>query len=438
MFQRIKDMDSRISVKTATFLPKHHFFGYYDKPPWNNTGEKMLALETNFIDRQPTEKDTAYIGLVESSTKKFKFIGKTNAWNWQQGCMLQWMPPNYDSKIIYNDLSNGKHISIIKNINSGKKRKLPYPIYAVHPNGKTALTLNFSRLHHTRPGYGYPGLSDPSVNQPAPSDDGIYIIDLETGERKLIISIKKVHGINHTKSMDKALHWINHITFNKDGTRFCFFHRWGLASVNFYTRLYTCNPDGTDLYCLLDSGHFTHFDWCGNNKIMGWGSLPGNITRIKRSGIISNLFYKIGLPIYRSIFLRSSLLKRSMINESYLMLEDHSKKADILKIYYRDGHCSFSPDGKWILSDTYSDRNSFRHLLLYNMKKKRTIVLGKFYSMPSEKYTKNKEWDRSPCRCDLHPRWSRDGRKICIDSVHEGSRQIYVIDVSRIVDAEHH
>jgi putative transposase len=37
-------------------------------------------------------------------------------------------------------------------------------------------------------------------------------------------------------------------------------------------------------------------------------------------------------------------------------------------------------------------------------------------------------------RCDLHPRWSPDGRQVCIDSAHEGERQMYIVDVSELVD----
>ena len=32
-------------------------------------------------------------------------------------------------------------------------------------------------------------------------------------------------------------------------------------------------------------------------------------------------------------------------------------------------------------------------------------------------------------RCDLHARWRPDGRQLGFNSVHEGTRQIYVIDL---------
>ena len=35
-------------------------------------------------------------------------------------------------------------------------------------------------------------------------------------------------------------------------------------------------------------------------------------------------------------------------------------------------------------------------------------------------------------RCDLHPRWSRDGRAVCVDSTDDGTRQVYVLDVGAI------
>ena len=90
----------------------------------------------------------------------------------------------------------------------------------------------------------------------------------------------------------------------------------------------------------------------------------------------------------------------------------------------RDGHCSFTSDGAWLLTDTGPDEENLQTLLLWNMAEERKVVLGQFESPPPF---------RDEIRCDLHPRWSRDERQVCFDSIHESTRQVYVIDVSRIL-----
>ena len=36
-------------------------------------------------------------------------------------------------------------------------------------------------------------------------------------------------------------------------------------------------------------------------------------------------------------------------------------------------------------------------------------------------------------RCDLHPRWSPDGKIVTVDSIHDGRRAIYQLDLSPII-----
>ena len=59
------------------------------------------------------------------------------------------------------------------------------------------------------------------------------------------------------------------------------------------------------------------------------------------------------------------------------------------------------------------------------MESGRRVPLGHFHSPPEYRG----EW-----RCDTHPRASRDGTKIVIDSPHGGDgRQLYLIDVADLI-----
>ena len=101
------------------------FFGYYDKSPLNISNDKLLACKSNFIDRLPDQNEVLTIGYFEWKTStKFIKLGHTRAWNWQQGCMLQWLGPDFDKKIIYNDRIDDKFVTVICDIRTLKKTVL--------------------------------------------------------------------------------------------------------------------------------------------------------------------------------------------------------------------------------------------------------------------------------------------------------------------------
>ena len=97
-------------------------------------------------------------------------------------------------------------------------------------------------------------------------------------------------------------------------------------------------------------------------------------------------------------------------------------------ILTENGHMSFSPvNARWLLSDTYPDSSTHERILfIFDTHENIRYDIGSFYADPNLKKEN---------RCDLHPRWSRDGKNVCIDSVHENERQMYLIDVSKIVDS---
>jgi hypothetical protein len=39
-------------------------------------------------------------------------------------------------------------------------------------------------------------------------------------------------------------------------------------------------------------------------------------------------------------------------------------------------------------------------------------------------------------RCDLHPRWNRDGTAVCVDGSHTGIRTMMILEVSDLARAE--
>lgn len=379
-------------VRVITHGPKHHWFGYYDKYEFDPTDRYVLSMEVDFEHRSPKPDDVIKIGMVDlADGDRWIELGESSAWGWQQGCMLQWVPGT-EPTILWNDRGADHYVCHILDVKSRRKRTIDSPIYALSPDGRTAVTADFRRINDVRPGYGYAGFPDPYADQLAPRDSGVWRVDLESGKAELIISIADIARLGTIpRNQPEVKHYFNHLLFNPDGSRFILLHRWRYPNGSRLTRMLTAAPDGSDLRVVDSNGVTSHFIWRDPKHILAWSRQPSH-------------------------------------GPGFYLFEDRPDGAvdvvgrDVLKV---DGHCSYLPGGEWILNDTYPDKERNQKPHLYHVATGRVVPLGALHS-PKE-YTG--EW-----RCDTHPRFSRNGRLVVVDSPHAGEgRQLHLIDISQIV-----
>lgn len=394
----LKLSTSRVPTRAITSGPKHHWFAYYDKLQFDPGNRLVLSNEVGFEHRTPNAKDQLRVGMIDlEDGDRWTDLGKSDAWGWQQGCMLQWIPGT-ESSVIWNDREDDRFVSHILDVKSGRKRTLPHPVYALDPNGKFAITADFARIQRLRPGYGYQGIPDRTAKDPRPEDSGIRRLDLETGRSELIISIADVARFGSVPGQKpESHHWFNHLLVNPDGTRFIFLHRWRTTPSRWNTRMLTANTaDGSDIRIVDDNGMTSHFIWRDPSHILAWSNQKPH----------GKAFY--------------------LFDDS---LNPKPPKGMGPKSMSSDGHCTYLHMGdgtEWILNDTYP-RGPHRQQCpyLYHVTTGKRHELGKFHLPPPYKG----EW-----RCDTHPRSSNDGRFVTIDSPHGGTgRQVWLLDVSDIV-----
>jgi len=385
-----QDQAGPAPVRAITRGPKFHWFGYYDKLQIDPTGRYALGIEVDFEHRSPRADDVIRVGMVDLlDDDHWIELGTSCAWNWQQGCMLQWRPGR-DGEAIWNDRQGDRFVSYILNVRSGQKRTLPHPVYAVSPDGRWAVTTDFRRLNDTRPGYGYAGIVDPNREVNAPEDAGIWKEDLETGERSLLLSLAQAAQVPQPGGFSEgAKHWFNHLLVAPGGRRFTFLHRWrSPGEPTWKTRMFTAGMDGRDLHLLIPSGKVSHFIWRDANHILAYAGYGPEAKEWR-----------------------------------FQVFEDRTGKVEVLEgMPLRDGHCTYLPGDQWVLCDSYPDKERKQSVYLYHIATQKIVPLGGFHLPPEYKG----EW-----RCDTHPRVSPDGRSVLIDSAHEGQgRQMYRIDIA--------
>lgn len=382
-------------VRVVTRGPKYHWFGYYDKQQFDSTGRFLLGMQVDFEHRSPRPDDLIRVGMVDlQDGDRWIELGSSKAWNWQQGCMLQWRP-GHPHEVVWNDRDRDRFVCHLLDVRTGERKTIERAVYALSPDGRSAIACDFRRLADVRPGYGYNGLTDPYADDPQPTRSGIERVDLATGRSELILSVADIARQGVIPEDQPGLkHYFNHLLFSPDGGRFIALHRWRYPNGTRLTRLFTATPEGKDVRFVVPNGYASHFIWrdsshilCQSRRWLGVDPWSNFLFEDREGGSVQQVAPELLDP---------------------------------------SGHLSYLPGLEWILNDTYPQgpqRLQTPHLV--HLPTKRRVDLGRFPSAAA--YTG--EW-----RVDTHPRSSPDGKRVCIDSpAGEAGRQLHLIDIEGIV-----
>ena len=390
-----------LKIEQITSGTKHHFFGYIGQCqtiPWNASGRYILGLEIDEIDRLPEPEDAATVILIDTQNEnKIIRVDRTHAWNPQQGTMFYWHPLAAETQFFFNDrdVDSGKVFTVLYDIEQ-KRRVREYrfddtPIGngGVAANGSAWLGLNYGRLARLRLVTGYPRALDWSKEEIAPEDDGIFIVDIKTGKKRLLVSYRQLD--EKLKERDPDLNhdglFINHTLWNRDSDHVYFFARagWNRKGAKRINTPFSIRADGTGLS--LHEMHIGgHPEWAEGNLLIGRGGSKQILYDVEQKKIVEQW----GTPL---IFPKP------------------------------EGDISLSPSGQWFANGYKKGDKNF-----YTVYRCHDAAFARSEGIFKGSYG-------GDIRIDPAPRWNRTNNAILVSGIAKNNtRQMFMIRVVKIRD----
>ncbi len=246
------------------------------------------------------------------------------------------------------------------------------------------MAVNFGRIYDFRPGYGYAGFCDYNADICQPEDDGVFLVDMESGKSRLIINYKELGPVAGFAEEEKIL--VNHITFNRTSDRFVMLVRnFKGGNGRWSTSMVIGDLEG-NCDTVLKNTYVSHYDWLDGRRLLAHCTIEGKKSMFCID-VVSKAWVEYDMP--------------------YFHVEGRNP----------DIHCNMSPDGIHIIGDGY-DFQGYRAIMAYSLKtgKERTLLKVKTLKPSSV-----------DVRCDLHARFIWGGRAISFDTTHHGKREIAII-----------
>ncbi|MBM3737250.1 MAG: hypothetical protein FJW39_15825 [Acidobacteria bacterium] len=389
--------DWDVDITQLTHGPKHHYFGYIGhvrNTPWNGNDRYMALLRVDFQDHMPLPAEAADIVLLDTRDNRIRAIDQSRGWNPQQGTMLYWNPEQPDTQLFFNDrdLKTNRVFVVLYDIAKGKRIReykfsdTPIGNGGVAQNGRYFLGLNYGRMARLRPVTGYPGAYDWNPATPAPGDDGIFIVEIATGKKRLLVSFRQLADAIAPARPDVAGKqlFINHSLWNRSGDRIYFYARGDFGKQGAINVPFSIRPDGSHLTA--------HRQFIGGHP--EWESGPRIIGSVGNRQVIydvdkQELVDQIGTP-------------------------------DIFP--FPEGDVALSHDGQWFVNGYKRGKEN-----LYTVFRRSDRSFVHTRGLPID------DWS-GDLRCDPAPCWNRANNQIAVPAIADDAsrtRQTFLLRIRK-------
>lgn len=367
-----KDIRSTLNFKIINIHSyRNTFFGYYDISPFNAIDDNLILFHANNASplRIPNKTKTDII-LYDLKDNKYKKIGETSAWNWQQGSRLTWLD---NSKIIYNDfdLNEKRFVSIVLDIEKDIKKKINIPVQSTYRN-EYLISIDYSKLFRLKSEYRYPYFEN-NYDQ-----DKVYCHYFKNSTQQELFSLSDIFSnfkLNKQSNINNT--FINHVLISPNGQNFIFFVRTKIKGKR-YDYLFNFNFLKKQLSKLIEKAVLSHAVWVSNKNFLIWmikDEIPG-----------------------------------------YYFYDLEFQTIDLKYQTTMDGH-PYNLGNNIIVSDTYPNKNLRQKLFSLDFEHGIEKEIANIY---------HKSNFNTEVRCDLHPSVSKSGKYIQVDSLSRKKREIII------------
>jgi len=408
-FPRYADFAPAIPVRRVTPERAGMIHRFHDTSPFSPSGRYLALTRLAAEDRLPVPGDVADIVVVDLETGEARTVAKTRGADTQLGAQVQWGAD--DCSLYFNDVDTSawRPFGVRLDPATGERRALGGTVYSVSADGTKAASPCLLRTARTQAGYGVivPPEHVPR-NVGASATDGLYVTDTTTGASTLLVSIERIVAEAFTPSeqafFSQGAFYGFHTKWNPQATRLMFVLRW-LAPAPAQVRLnnvITMNADGSGIRRPITDAQWRrgghHPNWCPDGEHV--------------------------------------LMNLNLHGDGLRLISVRHDGADLRALsttLIGSGHPTLHPDGIHVLTDAYvSEMLAFRD----------GTTPIRWLDLPGGSETQlvrirtqaDFTGPRQELRVDSHPAWDREFRRVAFNACPAGSREVFVADLSSLVD----